>query len=355
VNQELGYNDELTARKWALNSAVECHPHTVEVIGSNPIAPTILQGCNRSRDQKNVHNFEMISVQGQCLGIARVRACVVLSIFLFSAGSLHAQDNYEIQVYPSETMAPQTLLIELHSNFAVEGSTISQFGMLPTQHQEHETIELTQGINEWSEIGFYIFTAEKSGNGIQWAGDHIRPRVRIPPRWHWPVGVSLSSEFGYARPAFANPTWSWQIMPIVDQTIGRWYWSVNGTMVWDVHVVPAPANFSSEQKQAYYHDVAPHGVTFGPAASLTYAPSKYYNFGVEYYSYYGQWGNFVSLHNQQQQLFPVVNLFISPKWEINFGAGWGATAGTDHLIVKCIIGRYFDWSHHRAGSSKSDQ
>src|SRR6266566_3502121 len=26
--------------KWALNSAVECHPHTVEVVGSNPTAPT---------------------------------------------------------------------------------------------------------------------------------------------------------------------------------------------------------------------------------------------------------------------------------------------------------------------------
>ena len=26
---------------WALNSAVECHPHTVEVVGSNPTAPTI--------------------------------------------------------------------------------------------------------------------------------------------------------------------------------------------------------------------------------------------------------------------------------------------------------------------------
>jgi hypothetical protein len=96
-------------------------------------------------------------------------------------------------------------------------------------------------------------------------------------------------------------------------------------------------------------------VTFGPAATLTYAPSKYFNFGVEYYSYYGQLGNFVSLHNQQQQVFPVVNLFVSPKWEINVGAGWGATAGTDHLIVKCIIGRYFDWSHHRPGSSDSTQ
>ena len=35
-----GCYDELP-RKRALNSAVECHPHTVEVIGSNPIAPTI--------------------------------------------------------------------------------------------------------------------------------------------------------------------------------------------------------------------------------------------------------------------------------------------------------------------------
>jgi hypothetical protein len=279
----------------------------------------------------------------------------LMYLLALSPSSARAQDNYEIQVYPSETMAPKTLLVELHSNFTVEGTTTVQFGMLPTQHQEHETIELTEGINDWSEVGFYIFTAEKNGKGVDWAGDHIRPRVRIPPRWHWPVGVSLSSEFGYARAAFANPTWSWQIMPIVDQTIGRWYWSVNGTMVWDIHVVPPPSSFTQQQKQEYYRDVAPKGVTFGPAATLTYAPSKLFNLGVEYYSYYGQWGNFVSLHNQQQQVFPVVNLFVSPKWEINFGAGWGATAGTDHLIVKCIVGHYFDWSHRHAGSSESVQ
>ena len=39
--RELVYNDEFTAPKWALNSAVECHLHTVEVTGSNPVAPTI--------------------------------------------------------------------------------------------------------------------------------------------------------------------------------------------------------------------------------------------------------------------------------------------------------------------------
>jgi hypothetical protein len=34
--------DDFAAKQWALNSAVECHPHTVEVVGSNPTAPTNL-------------------------------------------------------------------------------------------------------------------------------------------------------------------------------------------------------------------------------------------------------------------------------------------------------------------------
>ncbi len=256
--------------------------------------------------------------------------------------ALQAQNNYEIQVYPSETVAPNTLLTELHSNFTVEGSTTTQYGMLPTQHQEHETIELTEGITNWSEVGFYIFTAERNGNGVQWVGDHIRPRVRAPLSWHLPVGLSLSNEIGYARPEFANPTWSWQIMPIIDKTSGRWYWSVNTTMNWG-HPVPPPPNYTAEQRATYFRDVSPHGVTFGPAATLTYQPSKYYNLGIEYYGYYGEFGHFVSLHNQQQQFFPVINLFVSPNWEINIGAGWGATASTDHLIVKGILGHYFNW------------
>jgi hypothetical protein len=267
---------------------------------------------------------------------------IVLVLFFYPA-SLTAQNNYEIQVYPSETVAPKTLLTELHSNYTVEGSTTVQYGMLPTQGQEHETIELTQGLNNWSEVGFYIFTEEKNGSGVQWVGDHIRPRVRVPPSWHWPVGVSLSNEIGYARAAYANPTWSWQIMPIVDKSIGKWYGSVNGTMVWGIHPTSLPPGATPEEIHYYYRDVSPHGVTFGPAATLVYQPRPLYNFGIEYYGYYGEFGNFVSLHNQQQQFFPVINLFVSPKWEINIGAGWGATASTDHLIVKGILGRYWNW------------
>jgi hypothetical protein len=57
-----------------------------------------------------------------------------------------AQDNYEIQVYGSVTVAP--------------------------------------------------------GHHWYWVGDHIRPRIRVPESWHWPVGVSLSNEIGYQRREF---------------------------------------------------------------------------------------------------------------------------------------------------------
>jgi len=41
------------------------------------------------------------------------------------------------------------------------------------------------------------FTSLQKGQGFgTYVGSHIRPRVRIPPKWHWPVGVSLSNEIG---------------------------------------------------------------------------------------------------------------------------------------------------------------
>src|ERR1700677_3695093 len=103
-----------------------------------------------------------------------------------------AQANYEIQVYGAATVPPQNLMVELHSNFTVEGQTPTVDGVYPTNHQEHKTLELTGGITAWSEVGFYVFTSEQDGHGVQWVGDHIRPRVSVPQSWDWPVGVSVS-------------------------------------------------------------------------------------------------------------------------------------------------------------------
>ena len=280
------------------------------------------------------------SIQFGCL-----RCGFFLLLIYAAAIPIAAQDNYEIQVYGSDTVAPKNTMLELHSNFTIDGSEPvpgSQYtaeGTYPTNHALHETVEITQGLSNWSEVGFYIFTSTTGGQGFQWVGDHIRPRVRVPDSWHWPVGVSLSTEIGYQRPRFSPDTWTWEIRPIADKQTGRWYFAVNPAF-----------------ERSFHGPSVSQGVGFSPSAKVSYDFTKVISGGFEYYASYGSLGGFYDLHDQQQQLFPAVDLNVSPKWEINFGVGVGPTASTDHLIVKAIIGRRFDWSgHHEPGSSSSTQ
>jgi hypothetical protein len=276
---------------------------------------------------------------------ASVWLTLVAVIFCSSAARCaHAQDNYEIQVYGADTVAPKTTMVELHSNFTADGSKHlpgSQFAadrLYPTNHAEHETLEITQGINNWAEVGFYVFTSLRDGQGWQWVGDHIRPRVRVPDSWHWPIGVSLSTEIGYQRRDFSTDTWTWEIRPIVDKQIGRWYFAVNPAL-----------------ERSFHGQTVSQGVGFSPSAKISYDFNKYISGGLEYYADYGSLHGFDSFHDQQQQFFPAIDLNVSPDWEINFGVGVGPTSATDHLIVKAIVGRRFDWTHHRAGGSESIQ
>jgi len=241
-----------------------------------------------------------------------------------------AQDNYEIQVYGYDTVAPRSTMVEIHSNFTVEGSKTVQDGVLPTNHAEHETLEITQGINEWAEVGFYVFTSIQPDGGWQWVGDHIRPRVRVPESWHWPVGVSLSNEIGYQRAAFSPDTWTWEIRPIIDKKIGPWYLAFNPAL-----------------DRSWHGPGVNQGVTFSPNAKVSYDFTKKIAGGLEYYAAYGSLNGFDALRDQQQQFFPSIDVDFGPQWEFNFGVGVGTTRSTDHLIVKCIIGRRFSWPHGR--------
>ena len=243
---------------------------------------------------------------------------------------VRAQDNYEIQVYGSDLVAPGHTMVELHSNFTVDGSKQVTDGVLPSDHAEHETLEITQGINDWFETGFYVFTSIQPDGGWQWVGDHIRPRFRIPESWHWPVGVSLSQEIGYQRRDFSPDTWTWEIRPIVDKKIGRWYLSFNPAL-----------------DRSFHGESVHQGVEFSPNAKVSYDFTKRIAGGFEYYAAYGSITGFDPLRDQQQQFFPTIDLDLGPDWEFNFGVGVGTTASTDHLIVKCIVGRRFSWTRRK--------
>jgi hypothetical protein len=268
-----------------------------------------------SRVQKTQRTFRLIAL-----------FLLAVACLLGGLRDAQSQGNYEIQVYGSDTVPPKNLMVELHSNYTASGQTNVVDGVYPTNHQEHETLELTEGITDWSEIGFYVFTSEQDGHGVQWVGNHIRPRVRAPDSWHLPVGLSLSTEIGYQRAVYSPDTWTWEIRPIIDKTLGRWYFAVNPAF-----------------ERTWHGPDVKQGVGFSPAAKISYDFNRQISGGFEYYADYGRLFNFDSLHYQQQQLFVVTDLNVSPVWEINFGVGLGPTAGTDHLIVKGILGRRFNW------------
>jgi hypothetical protein len=256
-----------------------------------------------------------------------VRAAVVIACLaaLAAPGRVCAQDNYEIQVYGAQTVAPHTTMLELHSNFTWDGRRTEVDGLWPTEDAEHETLEITHGWTDWFETGFYTFTYIRDGQGWQWVGNHIRPRVRAPDSWGLPVGLSLSTEIGYQRPQVSVDTWTWEIRPIIDQTLGRWYWAVNPAL-----------------ERAWVGPDVTKGLEFSPAATVAYDVTRKVNLAIEYYGSWGQIHGLTSFdpyYEQQHQLFGCINLDWGPAWEFNFGIGNGWTPATDHLIAKMILGR----------------
>lgn len=242
------------------------------------------------------------------------------------AANANAQGNYEIQVYGSDLVEPGKTMVELHSNFTFQGSKSVQDGVIPTNRQLHETIEITHGFTDWFETGFYIFTSAQNGQGLDWVGDHIRPRFRVPKKWNWPVGVSISQEIGYQRRKYSTDTWTYELRPIIDKQMGRWYVAFNPAMDKSIHGTTANQGF-----------------VFSPNVKISYDFTKTVTGGIEYYGSVGPVTGFDPVAQQQQQIFPAIDLNLSPKWEFNFGVGVGVTRSTDHLLAKMILGYRFDF------------
>jgi len=248
-------------------------------------------------------------------------------ILLLLSLPLCAQDNYEIQVYGSETMDPRTTMFELHSNVTTMGFRQDQNGVIADDLAWHETIEVTHGFTSWFEVGAYLFMSANRGQyGLTYVGDHIRPRFRAPVQWHWPVGVSLSLEVGYQKPRYCADIWTLEIRPIIDKEYKWFYVAFNPVLDYSI--------------QGLNHHA---GLQFAPDVKVKFQVSKKVGLGLEYYSGVGSIQSPYILSQQSHQIGPACDLDVSPDYEINFGYMFGLTPGTERGIVKLILGRKVGW------------
>ena len=258
-----------------------------------------------------------------------MRPKLFLSLILIHILRAHlsAQDNYEIQVYGAETQAPRTTMFELHSNVTTMGFKHDQNSVIADDLAWHETVEVTQGITPWFELGGYLFMSANRGQyGLTYVGDHLRPRFRVPESWHWPVGVGLSIEAGYQKPRYSADTWTLELRPIIDKQYKWFYISFN------------PA-FDYAFVGLDHHA----GMQFSPDAKVQFNISKKVGIGLEYYGGIGAIRSPDPLPQQFHELGLAFDLDVSPDYEINFGYMVGLTPGTERGIVKLILGRRVNW------------
>ncbi len=240
------------------------------------------------------------------------------------ATGMRAQGNYEVQVYGSSLVPIGATMVESHSNFTAKGALQFPGGTLATHHAFHETLEVTHGFNEWFETGFYLFSSIQPDGSWKFVGTHIRPRVAIPERYGLPVGLSLSTEIGYQQASFDPNTWTWEIRPIVDKQIGKWYGSFNPTF---------EKTFHGPSRSAGYE--------FSPNAKVSYDLLKRVAVGLEYYGGFASFRHWEPVSESEQMFLPALDIDFGPRWEFNFGVGVGVTHNTDHLLIKAILGYRF--------------
>ena len=236
-----------------------------------------------------------------------------------------AQDLFEIQVYPYQTVEPGRTMVELHNNYFPKGTTETAPGEFAVNHQAHTTLEVTHGFTKYFECAGYLVTASHvPGHGAEFAGARIRPRFRFPETPNLFFNVSLSFEVGFNQPEFEANTRTLEIRPILEHEEGRLYLSINPDL-----------------SKALKGPDSGEGFEFEPGVKVAWSVTPIVAAGIEYYAATGTITHFLPREEQRHMIFPTIDLEVSPDWELNFAVGRGLTGSSEHWILKSIVGYKF--------------
>jgi hypothetical protein len=247
---------------------------------------------------------------------ARELRSLLLVTALLATARAAAQDAFEIQVYDAVTAGPLEPGLEVHLNHFFQGTTeASPEGEVPTEHLTHLTFEPHLGLTSWWEIGLYLQTVLRPDGG--WDSGGVKLRTKF--RWPGEVGAfrfALNMELARVSKRYEPAGWSGELRPIVDARWGRWYLAVNPIVA-----------FTFSGPDAWKPE-------FEPATKVSFDVSKRWAVGIETYSSFGQFGNFLPWDQQTHRLFAVTD--VTWNWfALNFGVGYGT--GPEKWIAKAIF------------------
>ena len=274
-------------------------------------------------------SYELQAMSPQiCRSFARVgiRVVAILTLsdlVLFQMPLAYGADEVhdEIQVYNAEIAAIGQWTYEQHLNYAGIGQTVPEVpGGFHSNRALQGTPEFAYGLTEWWEAGFYLPFAVNGDSQFLSDGAKIRSLFVVPDAAKRSFFYGVNLELGYELPRFSATPWNLEIRPIIGVRNSEWEFIVNPII--DI-------GFGSAGE-----------ADFAPAARLARNLGQDRFIGLEYYSDFGKIGDFLPLQKQSQQLFAVTD-FKLDKWDVELGAGYGFTMGSDRFVLKAILGYAF--------------
>jgi hypothetical protein len=254
----------------------------------------------------------------------RPAAAAVAFIALF--GGRHAafaadEVHDEIQVYNAEIAAVGQWTYEQHLNYAAIGQTRPEvLGGFSSNRALQGTPEFAYGLTDWWEAGFYLPFAVNGDSQFLSDGAKIRSLFVVPDAAKRSFFYGINFELGYELPRFSSTPWGLEIRPIIGVRNAQWEFIVNP-------IVDLSFGAGGE-------------ADFAPAVRLARNLGEDRFIGLEYYADFGRIGSFLPLEQQSQQLFAVTDFKVS-KIDVELGAGYGFTPGSDRFTIKAILGYAF--------------
>jgi hypothetical protein len=198
---------------------------------------------------------------------------------LVFAGRVSAQNLFEVQVFPDEILDRGETEVEFHSVMMPSGTRLPD-DMLDHSTHVHLSFELSHGWTKNCETGALL----------KQPGDE---------------------EF---RQALA-------ITPILERHVGAFEMSFNPAF-----------------EIALKGPDAGESPVFEPSAKIASRISRIAWLGVEYYADTGPIKQFEPISEQHHLVFPTIDIRAKSGWKLNLGVGRGLTGGSEHWVVKSIMG-----------------
>jgi hypothetical protein len=246
--------------------------------------------------------------------------CLWAGAALWAALGQPAKAVDEIQVYNAGIAAPGQFTIQQHLNYVGAGLTTPPFpGGLVSNHSINGTPEFAYGVTDWWEVGLYLPFAIQDR---QFLSDSFKLRTLFvsPNAEQRNFFYGVNFELSNSTPKFSQTRFGLEIRPIIGIRNADYEFIVNPIV--DV-------GFGKYGE-----------ADFAPAARVARKLGTDLFVGLEYYSDFGEIGNFAKLADQQHTLFAVTDFKLG-IFDVNLGVGYGLTSASDRFVVKTIWGYAF--------------